>query len=140
MLALCFIILGNLFTLVEMAENSRRRQSFHNISDAKETIAQYVKESYKRDGYVKIQWLGMTMFNVWSILTFALNELATEGIIRDLSIEVAMLNPEWLNSNSINPAWTADRASTTATSIDAYFLEKKADERFANWKHRIKFY
>lgn len=135
--ALGFIIMSHLFELVDLASSSRRRVSFEDVADAKETILQYVREAHARDGYVKIQWLGMTMFNVWSILTFALNELAAESCVTDLTLEVAMLSSDWLSDNVINPAWTGDRATTTATDIAAYFADKKPG---LNWRYQINSY
>src|SRR5258707_14481660 len=69
MSALGFIVMSHLFTLVDIANNARRRRSFQDIADAKKVILQHIREAYERDRYVTIQWLGMTMFNAWGILT-----------------------------------------------------------------------
>jgi hypothetical protein len=139
--ALGLILMSNLFALVDMATNSRRRRSFENVADAKPAIQTYLKECYRRDHYLEIQWLGMTMFEAWGTLCLALDKLREEGVVENLFLKIAMLEPRWLAVNPINHGWTEQRAQATAASIEAYFAEVRA-HRFGrlDWKHEINFY
>jgi hypothetical protein len=119
--ALACVVLSHLGLIVNHIVQNKRGHRFKNISAAQPVILDLIKECNKRDGYVEVLWLGMTMYNAWSSLVHVLNELRDESSVNALRLRVAMLDPAWLIENHINPSWTPDRARATEADMVAYF-------------------
>lgn len=136
--ALGIILMNEFYKLIDIGNKGKARRSFANIAEAQEEIYQYIKECNHRDGNVEIRWIGMTMCNVWGILNFTLNKLQEEGMVRKLRLRVVMLDPQYLASNRINPAWTPIRSQSTSENIVAYF--EAAQAKGLDWKQEITFY
>lgn len=135
--ALGIIILDQLYTLIETFNLSKRRRTFKDITDAQPALVEHIKECYKRDKYVEIKWLGMTMGNAWTSLTYVLNELREEGV-KNLLLKVTMLDSVWLNTNRVNKGWTPERAIATEGNISVYFGSNAA--KTLEWRLALSHY
>lgn len=119
--ALGYILLNGFFTMTHGLAHKRQRQSFNNIVDARKTILACARDAYRRDKHVEVEWLGMTMQNVWSILPLIFDDLRENNGVKALHLKVAMLKGDWLSENIVNPAWTQERAHTSMINMLTYF-------------------
>src|SRR3954464_7285553 len=63
---LCGIILRLLFEIHGKADStSQPVKRVKSLADARSELELYLRDSFKQDGFIRIQWMGMTMFNVW---------------------------------------------------------------------------
>src|SRR5262249_21213828 len=68
---------------------------FEKIVKAKDEMVRCLKECVDQKEGILIQWLGMTMYNVWNTLPRVLDELAALHPL-NVKLQVAMLSKEWL--------------------------------------------
>lgn len=135
---LASLILRLLFEMHKQIEPSVPKRSFAGLADARDELLKIFKASLKHDGYIHIQWMGMTLFNVWGVLEPILDIVAKEMRAERLRFDVAMLDRYWLNSNRINPEWTGLSADLIAARLSSY--EKRQNDRGFAWKFDVRRY
>jgi hypothetical protein len=120
-LSLGFILLNGFFALEKAISDRPRRRSFKNIVEARNALFECMKDAFKRDGYVEVEWLGMTMLNVFGIVKLVFEDLRENVGVKDLRWKVRMLDGNWLSNNIINSAWTKERGHTSMVNMVVYF-------------------
>lgn len=138
------ILLGILVRILfEVHQYTERRGAapvrYKNISIAAEKIEACLRLAQKQDGFIRIQWLGMTMFNVWSTMEGIFDALARERCCT-LFFDVAMLDAAWLNANHINANWTGTSAEEHACRIQNYRVINHQLLAGQNWDFKIRRY
>jgi hypothetical protein len=88
-----------------------------SLADARDEMKTCLRAASEHDGFIRIQWLGATMFNVWNTMEKVLDWLATDLRAPRVRFEVAMLDSHWLDQNPINRAWTGSSADVIAQKI-----------------------
>ena len=73
---------------------------FETVAKAEEEMVRCLKECVDQKERILIQWLGMTMYNVWNTLPRVLDELAAMHPA-NVELQVAMLSKEWSAQNRI---------------------------------------
>jgi hypothetical protein len=116
----------------------RSRKRFSNINEAVPSILNCIRECNSADKHIEIKWIGMTMWNAGAALTFAFNELAKEGAVRELILNLAMVDGEWLDVNPINAAWDSRRVKASELNLQQAFAKRKAGG--FNWDCKINSY
>jgi hypothetical protein len=104
--------------LSEPAATATRRVK--SVADARSEMEACLRAALKEDAFLRIQWIGMTMFNVWNTMESVFDWLATDVRARQVRFEVAMLDSRWLDKNRINPSWTGASADVNAQKIRLY--------------------
>jgi hypothetical protein len=107
----------------QLAQIIRPRKRFKDIGEARPAILECMKECHRTDQFLEVKWIGMTMWNVFSVLTAVFNQLADERM-ENVSFKVAMLEGPWLDQNRINGAWDLGRAASSSKNMRMYFEEK----------------
>lgn len=108
---------------------------FETVAKAEDEMVGCLKECVDQKEGILIQWLGMTMYNVWNTLPRVLDELAALHPT-NVKLQVAMLSKEWLAQNRINDAWTPTSAEETRKRILQYF-DKRNREGDRNWSSEV---
>jgi hypothetical protein len=134
---LCGMIVRLLFEIHSQTEAASKSKRFGSIQDAREEIKVCLHDAFKRDKYIEIQWIGMTMYNVWNTMEQVFDWLAESESAKDVRFRVAMLQSGWLDANSINHDWTGASANQTAQKILSY---PQHHSRAINWKFEIERY
>lgn len=133
---LAWLIVRLLFEIHKQIEPFSPKRSFNGLTDARDELLAIFKASLKHDGHIHIQWMGMTLFNVWSVMEPLLDTVAVELRPEKLRFDVAMLERHWLNGNKINPEWTGSSAELIAARIRSY--ERRHNEKHdSEWKFEI---
>ena len=115
------VVLRLLFEIHSRNESSAAPISrVKSVADARSAMEECLKAGLKVDGFIRIQWIGMTMFNVWNTMEAVFDWLAEEVRASRVRFEVAMLDSNWLDQNRINPAWTGASAEIIAEKIRLY--------------------
>lgn len=122
----------------ELTHAVRPQQRFSNISEAKPKIMDCIRECYQTDNRVEIKWIGMTMLNAGSTLIFGFNDLVIEGVVRELHMNLAMLDGSWVDTYQINKAWNSKRVDTSRNNLQQFFATKQAAG--LNWHCAIRHY
>jgi len=132
------IILRLLFEVYSRTDSSslplRRVKS---VADARAEMEKSLKTALKEDGFIRVQWIGMTMFNVWNTMEAVFDSLAEEARAPRVRFEVAMLDSSWLNQNRINPAWTGVSADINAEKIRLYTQGNPDKLRGLDWVFEV---
>lgn len=128
-LAILGVLLGIILQLVfeihaltEKAALMRKPQRFpEGMPEAKESIKECLRKVLKQKKDIEIQWMGMTMYNVWANnLEDILRQLDSEIGNRKVTLEVAMSDGQWLDTNKINSRWTSKQAQEYEDRIREY--------------------
>jgi len=115
------IILRLLFEIYARADStSPPIRRFKSLADARGEMEACLLTSLKQDGFIRIQWMGMTMYNVWNTMEPVFDWLAKEIHARQVRFEVAMLDSAWLDQYRINQSWTGPSATINAEKIQLY--------------------
>ena len=115
------IVLRLLFEIHSRTEsNATTTNRVKSVTDARNVMEGCLKAGLKVDGFIRIQWIGMTMFNVWNTMEAVFDWLAEDVRASRVRFEVAMLDCTWLDQNQINPAWTGKSAEIIAEKIRLY--------------------
>lgn len=118
---LCGIILRLLFEIHSKVDSARQpTRRFKSLADARSELEDCLRDSLKQNGFIHIQWMGMTMFNVWNTMESVFDWLAEEVHARQVRFDVAMLDSSWLDENKINASWTGASANINADKIELY--------------------
>jgi hypothetical protein len=118
---LCGIILRLLFEIHGKADSaSQPTKRVKSLADARSELEICLRESLKQNGFIRIQWMGMTMFNVWNTMESMFDWLAEDIRARQVRFEVAMLDSSWLDQHKINASWTGASADINADKIQLY--------------------
>ena len=138
------ILLGILVRILFEVHAHTERQGgvpvrFKNITVAAEKIEACLRAAQDQDGSVRIQWLGMTMFNVWNTMEGIFDTLARERRFK-LSFEVAMSDGAWLDRNLINRNFTGTRANEIARTIQNFLEDKEQTLAGQDWDFKIRRY
>jgi hypothetical protein len=135
------ILLGILVRILFEVHAHTERQGgvpirYKNISDARDKIEACLRAAQKQDGFIRIQWLGMTMFNVWSTMEGIFDSIADERCC-NLFFEVAMLDAAWLKAHRINANWTGTSADLIASKIQNYSVINHQRLAGQHWDFQI---
>jgi hypothetical protein len=117
------IILQLLFEIHAWTDQSvSKPQRFPGgMQDARESIKDCLRKVLKHEDEIQIQWIGMTMYNVWANnLEDVLKQLESEIGNRNVTFKVAMSDGKWLDANKINSRWTSQQAQEYEDRILEY--------------------
>lgn len=118
---LCGIILRLLFEIHGKQDSaSQPTTRVNSLADARSELETCLRESLKQNGFIRIQWMGMTMFNVWNTMESVFDWLAQNLHAPQVRFEVAMLDSSWLDQHKINASWTGASADINADKIQLY--------------------
>lgn len=117
--------------LVQRAERllsrfESRPKRFDSVASAAPALSDAMNQCVDAGLPITVDWLGMTMFNVWNTLPTIFSQLAKRQP-KSLTLRVAMLASEWLRKNRINSEWTADSADHQCGAIKEFFVNRKRD-------------
>lgn len=102
-----------------------QRKWFDSVNSAGPALLEAMKKLENDNLPVTIDWLGMTMFNVWNTLPGVLSQLVKSRPV--LKMRVAMLAHDWLKKNRVNSEWTAESADHQAAAIGHYFIDRRRE-------------
>lgn len=122
----------------ELNKAVKQRIRFNNINEAQKQIQECIQECYQTDNHVEIQWIGMTIYNVGSVLKFVFNDLAKEAVVRELHMKVAMLDGKWVDTYKINKSWDSRRVDAGKENLLDSFRNKQSSG--LNWDCTINHY
>jgi hypothetical protein len=114
------MILRLMFEIHARSESAPSIQRVRSVADARTEIEKYLRDALRQDGFIRVQWIGMTMFNVWNTMEAVFDKLADEVRAKQVRFEVAMLDGTWLDQNRINSSWTGASADINAEKIRLY--------------------
>lgn len=114
------MIVRLLFEIRNHVKPGQSPRRFPDLAEARHELETCLLAALKKDGELRIQWIGMTLFNVWGVMEHVFDWLATEVRPTKLRFEVAMLAHDWLDQNRINSSWTGASADVIAQKIDLY--------------------
>ena len=134
---LCGIVLRLLFEIHARSELSVKPIRFAGIAEACPEMKICLLDAFKHHKYIEIQWIGMTMFNVWNTMESVFDWLATSERVPDVRFQVAMLEGAWLDAHHINDAWTGEIAQGIAKRINKYPEHHIGAH---NWKFEVQRY
>jgi hypothetical protein len=125
------------YVLGRGAERTARRLAFSSAVDAAKEIEGRLRECLHSEEKVYIRWLGLSMFNAWTVLSDKLEKVLPESPASEVVIQIAMLHGKWKDFRSINQVW-AEQADTVCRNIEAFqgrsFMKQK------NYKVEVKRY
>lgn len=137
------ILLGILVRILfEVHAHTERRGApvrYRNISEAHDKIEACLRAAQKQDRSIRIQWLGMTMSNVWGAIEGIFDTLAHERGFK-LLFDVAMSDAAWLDNNPINISWTGECADQNARKILNFRAINRQLLAGQNWDFKIRRY
>lgn len=142
LIALLGILIRVLFEIqkkVEDDSSKREPKVFKNVMDAEREMEKCLEECIKRKDEIRIQWIGMTMYNAWNSLVSVITQVAKHQP-RKVTVEIAMLESAWLDENHINPAWTGSSADDMERRIRQEFRTHTPDIPNLDWKISINRY
>jgi len=140
------IILTMLFEIYDWTQRSdaAKTRRFNGIAEAIPAIKVCLRAAYRKDHKITIQWIGMTMANVWiTNLEGIFDWLAKEVQVQKVTFDVAMLDKAWLNQNIINRGWTGQSADDNAGKILGYFKDdptRVPELRQCTWAFEVRRY
>lgn len=97
-------------------------RAFGALVDAKPRLLELSRACIAEDAKLEIKYIGMTMFNAWNTLLSVLDNLRTTDT-NNVSLRVAMLDPDWLRHNVVRKSWTPDQANGLAQQIASYLTQ-----------------
>jgi hypothetical protein len=109
---------------------------FRSLADARDKIEACLRSAQEQDGFIRVQWMGMTMYNVWNTME-AIFDSIPEKQRATLSFEVAMLDSAWLDSHDINATWKGPGANDIASKILNYRERNQQKLAGQNWDFKI---
>jgi hypothetical protein len=117
------------FEIHERTEPTTVRR-FKDQADARMQFEECLRIAGNEDGFLQVKIIGMTMYDKWAMQQGAFDRLVG---VREVRVEVAMLDSAWLDQNPINPAWTGQRADVLAADIDSYVGRNAQRLKGLNW-------
>jgi hypothetical protein len=120
---------------LQVAESANRFSQFYEVAAAMRSAA---LSRADRSG-LHLQAVGMSMGHAWTFLAALLDEIAADPHVRDVKVDVAMLDPEWDQLEAINPHWAA-RCRPNRQAMETYSNTKMADQATRNWALQIHTY
>jgi hypothetical protein len=111
---------------------------FENVFAAESHLLSILTEYVNRGEEIRLDWLGMTMRNVWNALPTLLTKL-DQRHPKAVHFRTAMISSDWLRTNRINASWTDVSADHEYEAILDFFAQKTAVGK-ANWTNEIRRY
>ncbi len=111
---------------------------FEKVAAAEDAMVEFMVSQAEKGLGIELDWLGMTLYNVWNTLPSVLSKVASRRP-RYLHLRVAMLSASWLSENRINSSWTARSANQQCAAIERFFEDLRKGD-YPSWKVRIRRY
>lgn len=126
--------------LATFQESQSRPPWFESVAFAKPALLEKALSYAAAGEAIRIDWLGMTMFNVWNTLPGFLHDLAqSKSKPKSVALRVAMLSHDWLAQHRINSDWKPQSADERYASINKFFDNLRNDGE-TNWTVEIERY
>jgi hypothetical protein len=136
--SLGFIVLTSIFSIQDSLRRQNPEARFTEFYDVATEIRDAASTRAVRRG-VEIQALGMSMGHAWTFLSSLLSSLAKDRNVRNVRVQVAMLDPEWEQIAAFNPTWP-ERTRTQRQAILEHFTSNSELTNRRNWEFELRLY
>ncbi len=131
--ALALILMQLLFEVHDAASAIPSPRSFLDFFAAQPLMREYIQRSLDRNAQVSIKGLGVTMQHAWPLLETMLLPVLDNGRVRNVHVELAVLDPEWPDLNRLNASWkTRIQGNVDSISLAQSILSTRLKDK--SWR------
>ena len=138
LVALALLLLPVFFEIHRKVTLLEKTSIFDSFDSASSKVNDIISQLTNRKGPHKIRYLGMVLFN-WPYVEASLLKNLRQSRIKDLEIDLLILNPTWPLLDSLNPTWS-DLIKASVGSIKNFKVINDKLLNELNWKLTIKYY
>ena len=130
------VLLLPLFLEIHRAVTAEERVTFfRSFNDASPEIAKSISDYVARSRTTSIRCLGVALYYQWPFLEELLSRLMQEGR-RQVTVELAMLDPTWKDMDHFNDAWSA-QAQGSYRRIQSFLEQHSETLKTLQWEMTV---